>query len=178
VIPNLYIQLIGLAGVSLSLVVFQTNNREAMLKLGMAAAVFYAVHFYLLGATTGAAMNLIGGARCFFFYRFSPSAQHRGILFTFILLAMIGTAVTWQGPLSLLAFGASIASAIAYWHKKPRSIRKWALLSGPMYFMYDALSGSYPGMLIEVIMLISNIIGEYRFDFRNNHHRTRLARQA
>lgn len=177
VIPMLYIQLIGLVAVSISLVVFQTNSRDTMLKLGMTAAIFYTLHFILLGAFTGAAMNFIGGARCFVFYKFKPSKKHHGILFAFIGLAVAGTALTWQGPLSLLALAGSVGGAFAAWHTKPESIRRWAILVTPFWFIYDAISGSYAGMFIEVVILTSILIGEYRFDWRHkHHHRTRLAR--
>ncbi len=150
-----------------------------MLKLSMTAALFYTVHFFMLGAVTGAAMNLIGGVRCYTFFHVTPDKRHRWVLIAFMILAAGGAALTWQGPLSLLPMIGSISSGIAFWQKDPKYIRRWALIASPLWFVYNALSHSYPGMLIEVILLVSNLVGEYRFDFRHKSHiQKRLARPA
>lgn len=176
---QVYIQLIGLLAVSISLSIYQTNNRSTMLKLAMLAALIYAIHFFLLGAITGAAMSLISGGRNFVFYRFITGKKNPIVLVVFISLSVGATYLTWQGPVSLLALGGSIAATFAFWHTKPKHIRRWAVLAPPLWFTYDAISGSFPGMLIQVITLGSNLIGEYRFDFRGHAHaRAKLARPA
>lgn len=175
----IFAQAVGLIAVTISLTIFQSNNRSHMLKLGMLASLFYAIHFLLLGAVTGAVMNLIGGTRSFVFFKFNTGKKRWDVLIIFIVLAVVGTIMTWQGPISLLAMGGSIGSSFAFWHTKPRHIRRWALLVPPLWFTYDAISGSIPGMLIEVIILCSNLVGEYRFDFRGKAHvRSKLARPA
>lgn len=59
-------QLIGFIALTVSILIFQFNKRTVMLRLGMIAGAIYAVHFFMLGAYTGSAMNLIGSFRsCF-----------------------------------------------------------------------------------------------------------------
>ena len=172
-------QLIGIIALLFSITVFQLNERSKMLRLSMMASILYAVHFFLLGAVTGAALNLISALRSFCFFHLKPTTQQRhGILFTFIIFQCAATALTWQGFVSVFALIASILSAYAAWHQKPKQIRRWALASPPFYFVYDALSQSYPGMLVEIIIIFSNLVGEYRFDGRRHHDRIRLARTA
>jgi hypothetical protein len=172
-------QIIGFAAVCISISIFQSNKRSTMLKLVAAAAVLYAVQFCLLGAFTGAAMNIIGAARSYTFYKIRPSKRHQWILIVFIGLAIIGAIVTWQGVLSLLPTLGSICGGIAIWHKKPKQIRRWSLVASPLWFIYNAYSGSYAGMAIDVIMLSSNLLGEYRFDINHKSNmRKHLARPA
>jgi len=150
-----------------------------MLKLGMVAAFIYSVHFLLLGAYTGAAMNLIGGARAYAFYRVEPDRRHVWILVIFIAIAAVSTYITWQGIISLLPLIASSMGGIALWHKKPKAIRRWALIVPPIWFAYSFLVGSYPGMVVESIMFTSNLVGEYRFDIDHKKHmRRKLAKPA
>lgn len=150
-----------------------------MLKLAAAAALLYTIHFFMLGAVTGAAMNLVGALRCYTFYKVKPTEHHQWVLWFFIAVAVSAAAVTWQGPVSLLAMFGTIFSGIASWHKKPKFIRRFALSAPPMWFSYNAISGSYPGMFIEVTMFISNLVGQYRFDYRHKSHtRRRLAHPA
>jgi hypothetical protein len=98
-------QIIGALAVLIALSVYQFNSRRLMLKLNGVAAILYAISFYMLGAPTGAAMNIIGSARCFVFTAVVPSKKNIWILFLFILIAIIGTSLTWKGKISLLAMG-------------------------------------------------------------------------
>jgi len=45
-------------------------------------------------------------------------------------------------------------------------MRRLGLLSSPPWFTYNFISGSYPGMVIEVLLVTSNLIGQYRFDLK------------
>lgn len=171
------IQLIGLFAVAISLSIFQINDRRKMLKLNIAAAIIYSVHFFLLGATTGAAMNLIAAGRSFAFFNTNPNKRHLWVLFAACVVSIVGALLTWQGPLSLLPLAGSVSSGFAFWQKNPKHNRRWALISSPMWFVYNSISGSYPGMIIEVITVISNFVGQYRFDYRHKSHTQRhLAR--
>jgi hypothetical protein len=158
------IQLIGFIALGFSLLVFQVNRRSSMLKLQMCAASLYVVHFYLLGAITGSAMNLTGVSRNYAFYKFRDRTHSWLLPGVFIIIfAGVGLA-TWQGPLSLLPTCGMISGTIAFWQRDTKFIRYIALISPPLWFTYNAISGSYPGMLTEVIMFSSNLVGIYRFD--------------
>lgn len=137
-----------------------------MLLVGMSACALWSVHFLLLGAATGAVMNLIGAARAFAFYKVEPTKRNRWILWSFLSLLAIATALTWQGIISLLPFAGSAANVIAYWQKQPKTIRRFALATPPPWFIYNVISGSYPGMIVEVLKMTSNIVGQYRLDFK------------
>jgi inner membrane protein len=174
---RLMAQAIGAIAVIISLFVFQTNQRRTMLKLCMVSGILYAIHFFLLSAPTGAIMNLIGIGRAYTYGGITPNRRHISVLIVFSVLAIAGGIITWQGPLSLLPIGGFICNGIAYWHTEPKQIRRWALTASPLWFTYNAVSGSYPGMLIEVVMLCSNLLGEYRYDFRHKAHvQRRVAR--
>jgi hypothetical protein len=172
-------QFIGVIALTFSITIFQLNERSKMLHLGVVAAILYAIHFFLLGAVTGAILNLVSALRSFSFFHLQPNAQQRhGLLFGFIALQCLVTIFTWQGFVSVFALMGSIISTFSVWHQKPRDIRRWALASPPFYFVYDALAQSYPGMLIEIIVILSNLVGEYRFDGRLHRDRIRLSRAS
>jgi len=162
------IQFVGFVAVGVSLWVFQINNRHTMLKLMVLSALLYATHFYFLGAYTGAAMNLLGAGRNIVFIK--SNNRTKWLPAGFIVLFVIATIITWQGPLSLLPLGGMIGGTLAFWQTNTSRIRRLALMSPPLWFTYNFISGSYPGMLIEVIMLSSNLIGTWRFDLRPAKH--------
>jgi hypothetical protein len=162
---HLLAQLIGFVAVGFSLLVFQVNNRKTMLTLTIIASVIYTCHFYLLGAYTGSLMNLIGAGRGYAFRR-HPKLQSRKLFLILVILFCIAAAITWNGPVSLLPLCGMIAGSFALWQVKTKKIRGLALIAPPLWFTYNVIVGSYPGMLIEVINIGSNLIGIYRFDIQ------------
>ncbi|MEK7070605.1 MAG: YgjV family protein, partial [Patescibacteria group bacterium] len=63
---------------------------------------------------------------------------------------------------------------IAFWQSNPRYIRLIGLISPPLWFTYNYISGSYAGMFAEIILLSSNLIGIYRFDIKFKFSKIRL----
>lgn len=163
---GIFIQSIGFVAFVLSLSIFQVNKRSSMLRIQLSACFLYAIHFFMLGAFTGAAVNVAGVARNFLFEKFR-SAKHSWVLPIFFISIFFAVAIlTWQGPRSLLPAIASIGGTLAVWQKNPRMIRLLSLLSPPLWLIYNVLSGSYPGILSEIFLLTSTLIGIYRFDIR------------
>lgn len=170
-------QIVGSIGVVLAVLVFQLNSRASMLKLGMAASLFHIAQFILLGAYTGAAMHIVGALRTYTFYKVTPDRAHLWVLLLFFALAIVATYFTWQGWVSLLALMGNLCGGFAMWHRTAKYIRRWALIAPPLWFVYNALNGAIAGMVLEAIMLTSNLIGEYRYDFKHKvHAKRRLAR--
>lgn len=168
-------QCIGIVAVLFSLAVYQTDQRRKMLSLAAIAAILYACSFFLLHAYTGAALNLIGGIRCYLFMK-SKSAKDSLLVFgLFASISSIAAYLTWVGPLSLLALAGTISSSISGGQLSTKWMRRAGLLAPPLWFSYNLIIRSYPGMFIELFVLASNAIGQYRFDFRSPRERSTLS---
>lgn len=141
-----------------------------MLLLVISASLLWSVHFLLLGAVTGAAMNLLTAGRSYVYYKLRPAQRHFLIPWAFVVVLVVVTAWTWQGMTSLLPLIGSVSGVIAFWLKNPKYIRRVGFTSSPPWLIYNILSGSYPGMVVEVLLMVSNLIGQYRFDL---HHTSR-----
>jgi hypothetical protein len=139
-----------------------------MLFLGLVTCVLWTVHFYFLGAATGAAMNLLAAGRFCVYYRIKPSKQNRWISWVFVGLTALAAALTWQGLISLLPFIGTTAMVIAFWQTNPKYIRRLSLASSPPWIIYGVLAGSYPVIVAESLLMSSIFIGQYRFDFNAN----------
>ena len=160
---NLVIQLIGFVALGFMAAVFQANKRKNLLSLQATSALLFSLHFILLGAITGAVMNLLGAARSYTFLNLGKNRDIR-FLFAFIMLFALATFVSWQGTKSLLPLTGMIFGTVAFWQTKPSKTRLIALLASPPWFIYSAITGSYPGMLVELIVFSSNLTGIYRLD--------------
>lgn len=159
------VQLIGFVAVCFSFAIFQFNNRKKMLHVSMFGQILYAIHFALLGAFTGSLMNIIGAVRSYLFARIDTKKKPMILFYVFVSMYLIALFFTWKGPISVLPVIGMISGTIAFWQTNPRHIRMIGLISPPLWFTYNFISGSYPGMLAEVVLLSSNLIGIYRFDF-------------
>ena len=82
----------------------------------------------------------------------------------FIATYITAGALTFTHWYNILPIIAQSFGALAVWQKKPRAIRYIMLVPRPLWFVYNALVGSYAGMVTEVVILISVLIGIVRFD--------------
>lgn len=165
---------IGLAALLVATSIYQTNTRKAILLLSMTACLLWSAHFFLLGAITGASMNLLGAARAYIYIRVKPTKKNRWVLWSFLGLLALATLLTWQGVISLLPLSGSGMSVIADWQKRPKYIRRLGFFTSPSWLIYNVISGSYPGIAVEILKMTSNLIGQYRFDFKHPYRRRLL----
>lgn len=157
-------QLVGFLSVILIVLTYQFNKRQTILVLSMFSQIIFVAHFLLLGAFTGATMNLIGATRNFLFMRSNTQQRSSFILYTLISVYIVVGFFTWSGPKSLLAVAGMIFGTLAFWQLTPRRIRLFALLAPPLWFSYNFLVHSYPGMIADSISFMSACIGILRFD--------------
>lgn len=159
-------QIVGFVAALFTLAIYQFNSRKAMLALSMLGAFCWSVHFIMLGATTGAAMNLIAVGWSYTFTKVKPTKNNSWVLVFFLALSAFATYLTWQGYISLLAMAGDMVFTIAFWSRSTKIIRRFSLTGPPLWFIYNAFVGSYPGMLFEIFSFTSNLVGQYRFDIK------------
>lgn len=159
------VQLIGFAAVVIAFLVFQSNKRPRMLLLQSSAGILWVVHFFLLGAFTGSALNLINASRNIAYYK---AGKNRSLYIPLSFAALIVTAAvfTWQGPHSLLPMTGALIGTVAFWQTKTHYIRLITVLSPSLWLIYSIKVGSYAAMTAEILMISSIALGIYRFDIK------------
>lgn len=155
---------IGFVAVIVSLTVYQFNDRVRMLQIAMASALLFALSFLLLEAYTGAALNLLGAVRCYAYFKVVPSRKNSWIFWLFAIASIAATVLTWGGLVSLLALAGTLLYGLSEWQKNTTSIRRLSMFGPPIWFSYNMIVRSYPGMAIEIAVIVSNVIGQLRFD--------------
>ena len=165
---NFLTQLIGFIALILLIIVFQREKRSHMLILKILSSVLYGIHFALLGAWTGSAMNVVAATRSYVFKQRTEKkwADNKAWLFVFFILIVIFGIFTWEGYYSILPMIATSLYTIAFWMKKPRIIRLLSLIGPPFWLIYNIIVNSIAGMATELLLVISILIGIFRFDKR------------
>jgi hypothetical protein len=156
-------QLVGIAGICLLFATFQFNNRRTILRIQIASGLVWAVHYLLLGALTGALMNGLLSGRNYFFEKYRGK---RIILWISLAVLLSAGLLSWKDWSSILPILGSSIGTIAMWQKKPTHIRLLMLAVPPLWFVYNAINGSFPGMLGDTVTFTSVLVGIYRFDIR------------
>lgn len=166
---DLCIQGIGFAAVAVFILSYQIRSNRRLFLLQLIGSALFCLQFFLLDAKSGClslAVNMLRNALMMKYSewgwvrkKWCPAAI--AVLFTAVLI------VTWNGPVSLLAFTASVSSTFAYWSNSPRSIRMVNLVcASPCWLIYDVIVHSLGGILSESITIVSILVSFLRFGWK------------
>lgn len=168
-ISPLLIQIIGFIGVAVFILSYQIKSNRMLFLFQLVGSALFCLQFYLLDARSGClslALNILRNAMLMRYNEWKW-IQWKGWpiiisgLFTVVLFG------TWNGPISLLAFTASVSSTMGYWSNNARRIRLVNLVcASPCWLIYDCLVSSWGGMLNESITLASIIVSIIRFGWK------------
>ena len=158
-------QAVGFIALLFFIISFQLNTHKGIMFCQTAAMSLFTIHFYLIGAPTGAAMNAIAVVRGIVFYHRDKkwaSGRIWPILFcaAFILFGLI----TWQGPLSLLSIVTMLINTYSFAATDPTVTRVTILFAVPFSLIYNIICLSIPGILNDSLAFFSTIVGIFRFD--------------
>lgn len=158
----LLFQVVGLVALLLDILSVQRKRRKHILMMQIAASSTWAVHFLLIGATAGAAMNAVGIVRSMSYFS-NRRRRYARVPVMIMVLSVVVTALTWQGTLSLLPMMAMIIAAAAFWQRNEQVIRILLITAVPFWFAYNLIAHSYAGMTSDVLALVSTSTALYRY---------------
>lgn len=162
---SIFVQALGIIGITASVLSFQCNEHKRLMLFRTLNEAFFAVQYILLGAYTGAAMNLVGCIRNLIFAH-SVSHGKSTVLSRIVFCVMFTVAgiCTWGGLSSLLIIFAKVLSTAAYGSKRTGRIRILIFTTSMCWLVYNLFVSSYTGALCEALTLCSIISGIIRFD--------------
>ena len=163
-------EIIGIFGFTATIISFQCKSRKKILLLQLVSTSCWLAHFLLLGAFAGAALNLVGALRCIVFAgrgedsRAGKIADWIGWIPVFLVMSAAATALTWTGWTCILPFLGMILTTFALRAKSAALVRLITLPKDPLWLAYNAMSGSVSGVITEVCIICSIIVGMIRHD--------------
>ncbi len=160
-------QTLGFVAAALCILSFQQNKHKNIIALQLSGGIAFTLHFLLLGAYTGAAMNLVDIVRSLVFInRGKKWADHVWWVVVFSALCVISCIFTWIGPLSLLPMAGMICTTISFYLQDPKKVRRVALPASPLWIIYNICTKSYGGVITEAFNICSIIIAMFRHDLK------------
>lgn len=166
-------QAVGFAAMVLLVSSFQMKTRQKILALQLVSETLWVTHYALLGAYTGMALNLVAAARCFVYAKRETKkwADKPLIPWLFFASAVIVALLSWTGPASLLPMTSVCITSFVAWSKRPVIIRVFSIPGCICWFVFNLLSGSYAGVVTEVLNITSIIAGIIRIDILHKGER-------
>ena len=162
---ELIIQLVGVIGIIASIISFQCKKHNSILLFRTLNEAFFAVQYFLLGAYTGMAMNMVGCVRNIIFSKqVEKGRKTTAAMVIFSALFVLFGIFTWQGAKSILIIIAKVLSTVAYGNKNTTVVRTILFITCTSWLIYNCFVGSIAGVACEAFTLISLIAGVIRLD--------------
>ena len=167
---NMVTQIIGMAAMVFSVFSFQMNKHKQIMIMQIIATSLFGLQYFLLGAYTGMAVDIVATIRGIVFYNKDKKwAQSNIWIVLFVLMFILSGIVTWQGPASVLVTLAMILNTFSFSFTKPKLVRSTILISSPLVLIYNILTFSIGGVINEVCVEISSLIGLLRYDIKGKN---------
>ena len=166
-------QTLGVVAVIFGFINYQMKTREQVLIVNLATTLCFAIHYLCLGAWAGMTMNTIGIVRNLVFYFSGKNGkvrQYWAFCFPIIMGAMgITTSLlAREGWYFILSVAGIVINSFAMSFSNPENIRKSILITSPMVLIYNCFVFSIGGAVYETVVILSSIIGLFRFRKRPN----------
>lgn len=159
------IQIIGFLGMLANFISFQFKSHKNILLFRSINEGLFISQYFLLGAFSGAFLNIVGVIRNIIFTK--QVAKEKNTTVSAIIFSIIFTVfglLTFDGVKSVMLIFAKVLSTIAYSNKNATIIRVVSFLTHIAYLFYNISVFSLAGAISDGILLISLIIGIIRFD--------------
>jgi len=156
-------QCLGIVAIVLGFLTFQMKSREKLVVMQIAVTLSFVLHYLLIGAYSGMALNSVAMIRNIIFYfvgRDKPVPKYLSILFA-VLMCLMGI-LSWQAWYSVFAVLGLLINSYCMSFSNPQNIRKSILVTSPMVLVYDCFVLSIGGIVYESVAIVSAAIGIVR----------------
>jgi len=160
-------QIMGFVAVVLGFVSFQMRTQKQLLVVQIATTIAFCLHYWLIGATSGMMMNLLGIVRNIAYYHKDKKifSGKKCPIFFGVVMAIVGI-LSWQGYYSIFVLLGLVINTVCLSFTNPQNTRKSILVSSPLVLVYDVFVQSIGGIVYESVVIVSSIIGIVRYKKR------------
>lgn len=168
-------QAIGIFAMCFNLFSYQQKTRKGAIICQLFGTILFTVNFFLLGAIVGALMNFIGAVRAVIFINKEKlRADHIAWFIGFTTVYVVSYILTFTVfgkeavPVNFIIEALPVIGMIATTHSyrltDAKAIRRFGLISSPVWLVYNIVNFSVGAIICEVLSLCSIIIGIIRLD--------------
>ena len=171
-------QIIGIVAMALNILSYQWKNQRNIILTQFFGSGLFVINFFMLGAATGAIINLLAVFRAIVFankkfFRADKVIWVVGFIAAFLASYAATFLVFGKGPtafnliIEFLPIIGIIATTISFYMKDAKAVRRLALISSPAWLIYNVTQLAIGGIICEAVSLVSIIVGMLRHDRKN-----------
>ncbi|MBQ7779135.1 MAG: YgjV family protein [Clostridia bacterium] len=162
-------QVIGIVAIIIGIVTYQIKSRRGIMIANIASTVCFALHYMLIGAYVGMALNMVATVRNIVFYN-SDMSKKKSTVFSvfFSVIVCVAGLITWEAWYSALQIVSSVLRNFILSLSKPNSIRKGIMIVLPMTLVYNIIVFSIGGIISDSCSIVSTAISIFRYREKPN----------
>lgn len=163
-------QIIGFIAMGIIVISYQQKTHKNILVFQMVSGLLFTIHYIMLGAYTGAVMNLLGAFRSLV-YANRDKKWAKSVLWPtlFSIGFLISGILTWDNVYSVFPLIAMLMSSVVLWIEQPKINRIFSLPTSTCWLIYNIKTVSIPGIVTEIFVLTSIIVGIIRLDIKRKN---------
>ena len=170
-------QIIGIVAMAMNCISYVQKKQTNLLVFQMLGGMLFSINYFLLGALSGAFLNISSFIRAIIFIKKDKfNAKHPAWTVGFIAVYFISYALIFtvfdKEPLpinfilEILPVFAMIATLISYRYGEAKIVRRFGLISSPLWLTYNIANFSIGAIACEIFSLISIVIGIVKYDIK------------
>lgn len=164
---QILIRALGITALILGIIPFQFKKHKHIVLCKMVSEGLFACQYFLLGAYSGAWMDLVSGLRNFLFYKLVQKKKSTlPVILAFSALIITLGVLSWDGFITLLPLAAKLLTTVSYGMKNERLLRVITLPSCLFWIAYNILVGGWEAMITDLLSLGSILIAIWKFDLK------------
>ena len=157
-------QILGFVAIGLGVLSYQMRTQRKLLLLQWINSMVFTLHYLLIGAISGMALNMVSVTRNgVFFFRNVKGGKGQVIPLIFTGITAVVGIITWEAWYSIFMFSGMVIHAFCMALSSAQTVRKSILLTSPLVIIYDIFAGSIGGIVYETIAIVSAVIGILRY---------------
>lgn len=162
-------QIIGLLAVGLFLLSYQMKDRKNIIITNVISRALYILQYLLLGAFSGAVLDIIGMVSSLFAERKHKTIikKHIKVIFFLINICIVlsGLVIAFANErfLDLFPVVGVLLHTNAFWLSNEKIIRKVSLAGSPFWFIYNFFSKAYGSAIGDVLTMLSIITAMIKY---------------
>jgi hypothetical protein len=161
-------QIIGIIAIIIGFISYQMKEQKNVLLLQFIVSGLFCIHYLLINATSGMALNVIMLIRGITYYlrnKFNWKENITPIIFAVIVL--IVSVISWQAWYSIFIVLGLLIHTLCMAMNDAQKVRKSILITSPLVLIYNVFVLSIGGIIYESIAIISSIIGIIKYNKNN-----------
>lgn len=169
-------QILGLLAVGLYLLSYQLKKRSQIVWVTFISNVLYVLQYCLLGAFSGAIMDILCTGVSFLAARKYTSVMKKcqkavALGSTLVIFAVgIVLAVMQTDWIELLPVAGTVFQTTGLWCDDEQTLRKFGLCSAPFWLVYNLISKAYGAALGSLFTVVSIVVALVRYRKQKADH--------